>query len=101
MFRSSSLFFFLIIRRPPRSTRTDTLLPYTTLFRSAGRPCGGPSTRVRDAGGGTVPQTLCGRGARLSFLHAQPGGTELCDLPSAGVAAGGDKCGLKFSVRPE
>src|SRR3546814_11367701 len=28
------LFFFLMIRRPPRSTRTDTLLPYTTLFRS-------------------------------------------------------------------
>src|SRR3546814_12756230 len=25
---------FLIIRRPPRSTRTDTLFPYTTLFRS-------------------------------------------------------------------
>src|SRR3546814_11717755 len=30
----SSLFFFLMIRRPPRSTRTDTLFPYTTLFRS-------------------------------------------------------------------
>src|SRR3546814_6057665 len=28
-------FFFLIIRRPPRSTRTYTLFPYTTLFRSA------------------------------------------------------------------
>src|SRR3546814_12508718 len=28
------LFFFLIIRRPPISTRTDTLFPYTTLFRS-------------------------------------------------------------------
>src|SRR3546814_14919610 len=26
--------FFLMIRRPPRSTRTDTRLPYTTLFRS-------------------------------------------------------------------
>src|SRR3546814_12319337 len=26
--------FFLSIRRPPRSTRTDTLFPYTTLFRS-------------------------------------------------------------------
>src|SRR3546814_11764622 len=26
--------FFLIIRRPPRSTRTDTPFPYTTLFRS-------------------------------------------------------------------
>src|SRR3546814_2033754 len=28
------MFFFLIRRRPPRSTRTDTLFPYTTLFRS-------------------------------------------------------------------
>src|SRR3546814_3075309 len=28
------LFFVLMIRRPPRSTRTDTLFPYTTLFRS-------------------------------------------------------------------
>src|SRR3546814_7825966 len=27
-----------MIRRPPRSTRTDTLVPYTTLFRSAWRP---------------------------------------------------------------
>src|SRR3546814_3539392 len=40
-------FFFLMIRRPPRSTRTDTLFPYTTLFRSdrgvrvdGGRPVG-------------------------------------------------------------
>src|SRR3546814_7314994 len=30
----SRLFLFLIIRRPPRSTRTDTRFPYTTLFRS-------------------------------------------------------------------
>src|SRR3546814_1603143 len=30
-----------MIRRPPRSTRTDTLFPYTTLFRSEGGP-GGP-----------------------------------------------------------
>src|SRR3546814_10368928 len=37
----SSLFFFLMIRRPPRSTRTDTLFPYTTLFRSYS-----PRTRV-------------------------------------------------------
>src|SRR3546814_5459593 len=29
------VFFFLMIRRPPRSTRTDTLFPYTTLFRSS------------------------------------------------------------------
>src|SRR3546814_7574619 len=39
MCRSFSLvpFFFLMIRRPPRSTRTDTLFPYTTLFRSLDR----------------------------------------------------------------
>src|SRR3546814_4096821 len=30
----SFVFCFLMIRRPPRSTRTDTLFPYTTLFRS-------------------------------------------------------------------
>src|SRR3546814_18431361 len=32
---NSFFVFFLMIRRPPRSTRTDTLFPYTTLFRSA------------------------------------------------------------------
>src|SRR3546814_11130742 len=34
--------FFLMIRRPPRATRTDTLFPFTTLFRSpvAGRRAG-------------------------------------------------------------
>src|SRR3546814_12621231 len=34
-----SCFFFLMIRRPPRSTRTDTLFPYTTLFRSPRTKC--------------------------------------------------------------
>src|SRR3546814_2377988 len=34
MFLSFSYVFVLMIRRPPRSTRTDTLCPYTTLFRS-------------------------------------------------------------------
>src|SRR3546814_12584090 len=41
MVDSNNVFFFLMIRRPPRSTRTDTLFPYTTLFRSVhhrGRP---------------------------------------------------------------
>src|SRR3546814_3237497 len=35
-----------MIRRPPRSTRTDTLLPYTTLFRSPMRPAPPPSGRA-------------------------------------------------------
>src|SRR3546814_6501644 len=44
--------FFLRIRRPPRSTRTDTLFPYTTLFRSQGaRPC---SDRAEDSEGAVV-----------------------------------------------
>src|SRR3546814_16712363 len=34
------IFFFLMIRRPPRSTRTDTLFPYTTLFRTPHMDCG-------------------------------------------------------------
>src|SRR3546814_9147567 len=50
-------FFFLMIRRPPRSTRTDTLFPYTTLFRSRGEgdrggPGGGLGEGPRRPGGG-------------------------------------------------
>src|SRR3546814_13514657 len=41
------IFFFLMIRRPPRSTRTDTLFPYTTLFRSARAPAGARGSRRR------------------------------------------------------
>src|SRR3546814_13330845 len=41
-------FFFLMIRRPPISTRTDTLFPYTTLFRSRNFP-GRVHSRIRDA----------------------------------------------------
>src|SRR3546814_2934079 len=40
------LFFFLMIRRPPRSTRTDTLFPYTTLFRSQRRHQPGGADRL-------------------------------------------------------
>src|SRR3546814_5617366 len=42
-------FFFLMIRRPPRSTRTDTLFPYTTLFRSAVDLDRGEEVVARDA----------------------------------------------------
>src|SRR3546814_12225576 len=36
-----------MIRRPPRSTRTDTLFPYTTLFRSCERAVGAADARLR------------------------------------------------------
>src|SRR3546814_2074498 len=41
-------FFFLMIRRPPRSTRTDTLFPYTTLFRSGDLLTPTGASRARD-----------------------------------------------------
>src|SRR3546814_11939388 len=43
-------FFFLRIRRPPRSTRTDTLFPYTTLFRSFGYEWTGQSLQEIQSG---------------------------------------------------
>src|SRR3546814_12174772 len=43
-----SFFFCLMIRRPPRSTRTDTLFPYTTLFRSAAADEFGRHRQYRD-----------------------------------------------------
>src|SRR3546814_9302723 len=48
-----------MIRRPPRSTRTDTLFPYTTLFRSKGGLAGGG-----DAGLRALDQRLERRGLR-------------------------------------
>src|SRR3546814_13734833 len=39
-------FFFLMIRRPPRSTRTDPLFPYTTLFRSVRAATGNVNVAV-------------------------------------------------------
>src|SRR3546814_19595568 len=46
------LCFFLMIRRPPRSTRTDTLCPYTTLFRAEGGVVG---LQAPDADGDALP----------------------------------------------
>src|SRR3546814_7669649 len=51
------LVFFLMIRRPPRSTRTDTLFPYTTLFRSVSHD---PS----------APSPFAGQTSRLCFTAA-------------------------------
>src|SRR3546814_5379136 len=54
MYFCSVVFFFVMIRRPPRLTRTDTLFPYTTLFRSPHpAPALGPHVRREgDRGGG-------------------------------------------------
>src|SRR3546814_3225308 len=54
---STCLFFCLMIRRPPRSTRTDTLFPYTTLFRSQGGAIGEAATRPSHEGSFANPHT--------------------------------------------
>src|SRR3546814_19884005 len=63
-------FFFLIILRPPRSTRTDTLFPYTTLFRSSPswrnlRSCESRSAEIAD-------DYACNPGLTLSQEHKEP-----------------------------
>src|SRR3546814_13813550 len=50
-----------MIRRPPRSTRTDTLFPYTTLFRSPVLPCHGPD-------GASHCRAACGHAAMRAEL---------------------------------
>src|SRR3546814_15223210 len=51
-------FFFLMIRRPPRSTRTDTLFPYTTLFRSLRTNEKKWSKPLMDAGWTALPSVI-------------------------------------------
>src|SRR3546814_19087069 len=66
-------FFFLMIRRPPRSTRTDTLFPYTTLFRSAQGQAG--RVRLRQA-------------ARALLHHGRESLAVRPPVPAEGRAAG-------------
>src|SRR3546814_7604702 len=55
-------FFFLMIRRPPRSTRTDTLFPYTTLFRSFAHRCRLRGLHVGHRGGRRDVEVGLGQG---------------------------------------
>src|SRR3546814_1609828 len=73
-----------MIRRPPRSTRTDTLFPYTTLFRStndaavtnAGEVEGAVTTRAGNGSASTFDQTVVydGKGVLLSNTTKQTNG---------------------------
>src|SRR3546814_11530092 len=78
-----------MIRRPPRSTRTDTLFPYTTLFRSTNNVSG--STLAGDAAGDfsyTDADALAiGAVTATAFSAATNGGQA---LTATGVGAGTD-----------
>src|SRR3546814_4103579 len=72
--------FFLMIRRPPRSTRTDTLFPYTTPFRSVLTTMNGRD--IFTAGGG--------RGFNLQdFPSELLGGIDVYKTPTADLIEGG------------
>src|SRR3546814_4636475 len=71
--------FFLMIRRPPRSTRTDTLFPYTTLFRSCDpRPRRTTAHRCRKS---DHPRETCGprTGARRRAAGGERGADRMAD----------------------
>src|SRR3546814_6735730 len=63
-------FFFLMIRRPPRSTRTDTLFPYTTLVRSLLEPV--ILAARRPGAARCAPVGLAAHGPRHERLAAIP-----------------------------
>src|SRR3546814_14502688 len=97
----SFLVLFLLIRRPPRSTRTDTLFPYTTLFRSRLRR----RRRHRRPGGGDAMgqggRGRLGRGGAASpaaslHPHADQRGAEL----HAAVTAAHRRCHFGAVDRP-
>src|SRR3546814_10492132 len=74
-----------MVRRPPRSPRTDTLFPYTTLFRSVRRPEGWRCRPARRSG--------CGVPASGNRSHippeADPESPRSCPCPSARSHIGG------------
>src|SRR3546814_5074975 len=75
------LVFFLMIRRPPRSTRTDTLFPYTTLFRSIDRD------HVQREH--LAARLVAGAGVQPAFgAHEQPGHAEALDQPEGAPGRG-------------
>src|SRR3546814_19417884 len=63
-----------MLRRPPRSTRTDTLFPYTTLFRSTGGGQPGDSGRLLLASGEIVAITNTIKGDGPDGIIHVPGG---------------------------
>src|SRR3546814_13890212 len=84
------LLFVLMIRRPPRSTRTDTLFPYTTLFRSPERKADPLEATDREVFAAQIVAQLgevgaAGAGNRLANgAHAQPGAVVALLPPAAG-----------------
>src|SRR3546814_16851571 len=97
------VFFFLMIPRPPRSTRTDTLFPYTTLFRSfsvgpPGGTRGKRSLRMQDRHGKFAALALLAASA-LALTACSHGATRGGLIGGAGGAVVGSATGDRKSTR--
>src|SRR3546814_10248886 len=98
MFRLFIYLFCLMIRRPPRSTRTDTLFPYTTLFRSpANLALRGPGRSARRAAG---RRSWGPRRARVPGRRATPDQDGGQGPGSRHVMAGGPDASPSTAKRP-
>src|SRR3546814_19206473 len=100
------MFFFLMIRRPPRSTRTDTLFPYTTLFRSLygalepGRPPGSIGDVDAELGAGTTEAVAVKLGA---VVHHDGGrqalaGPDILDVRRSEERRVGKECAVRVDL---
>src|SRR3546814_12918018 len=82
-----------MIRRPPRSTRTDTLFPYTTLFRSAVAEAAGGrvvvlGTPAEEGGGGKIRLARSGAFEGIdAALMVHPAGHDLARMTAIAVQA--------------
>src|SRR3546814_21017039 len=83
--RFSLVLFVLLMRRPPRSTRTDTLFPYTTLFRSNGAEALDVETTGAHMLGRYLENAdngLANRGTATSYLTYGAGWAQAATAPS-------------------
>src|SRR3546814_12916868 len=77
------MFLFLMNRRPPRSTRTDTLFPYTTLFRSVRHRVPHDLGDIADAivlGGGADVEDLAVHGLARRLERGEEGAADVGDM---------------------
>src|SRR3546814_20242772 len=89
------VFFLLMIRRPPRATRTDTLFPYTTLFRSEIIKDRKPGSQENEM----TKQMLAAMATGLALIAATPAIAQQGGPPLTAATTQGPL--LSFSVSPE
>src|SRR3546814_17552106 len=92
-------FFFVMIRRPPRATRTDTLFPYTTLFRSCVSAC--IRDRRKGIGGMNhfmLPESFASEAAHANGRAERYGNIAMEQLINSLLKAGADREQLEVKV---